>query len=235
MVFLAVAVAGPSMDDGKRRGWLVAAGLIAANAVPLVGVLGFGWDLHSLLVIYWVESAVVGIGSVAKILRSQGEDDPEDLPSLELNDRPVASFVGRSKGWIASFFVFHYGVFWAVHGVFVFVFAAVYPELRLASAGVVLPAAAGLALYHAVSYRVNYIGGGEHRRSGPVTLMIEPYRRVTVLHVTIVGGGFLIGWWGVSIGLVSAMVITKTALDLHAHRTEHERARQRSPPASAPS
>lgn len=216
---------------GGRRA--VAAGLIAANLIPLVGVLGFGWDLHSLLVVYWLESAVVGVEAVAKILRSQGQDDPEDLPDLKFNDRPVSSFAGRSKGSIAAFFVFHYGLFWAVHGLFVFIFAATFPGLELASARIVLPAAAGLALYHVASYQLNYIQDGEYLRSGPVTLMVEPYRRVTVLHLTIVGGGFVIGWLGVRVGLIALMVAVKTVLDLHAHIKEHDRARQRSPRTTA--
>ena len=31
--------------------------LIAANAAPIVGVLFFGWDLLSIMFLYWMETA----------------------------------------------------------------------------------------------------------------------------------------------------------------------------------
>lgn len=208
---------------------VAAAGLILANLVPLAGVVFLGWDLHSLLVVYWVESAIVGVESVAKILRAEGEDDPDGLPSIEFNDRPIASFIGRSNRWLASFFTFHYGVFWIVHGVFVISLLGAYPGLGTASPRVVAVGAVGLTVYHAVSYRRNYVGGREYETNGPVWLMVEPYRRVFVLHATVLLGGFAIGAIGAPVGALVVMVLVKTALDLRGHWREHDRARRRAP------
>ena len=209
------------------------AGLILANAVPLVGVVGFGWDLHSLLVGYWLESAAVGLTSVAKIRRAEGEDDPEELPSIEFDGKPAESLVGHPNRLIAIFFVTHYGLFWITHGVFVLAFPVMIPGLEMASPSVVVAAAVCLGAYHAVSYRVNYVGEREYERNGPVTLMVEPYRRVFVLHATIVLGAFAIAWIGAPVGALAVMVLAKTVLDLRAHRKEHERARRR-PPSTIP-
>lgn len=213
-----------------HRAWgdsrAVAVGLVLANAVPLVGVVSFGWNLHSLLVIYWVESAAVGVESVAKIRRAEGEDDPEELPSLSLNDTPVTSFVGRSNLVIAGFFATHYGGFWVVHGAFVMAFPLMF-SMPLASPSVVALSAVGLVGYHVASYRTNYVGEREYERSGPVTLMVEPYRRVFVLHLTIVIGAFAVVWIGAPAGALVVMVLVKTVLDLRAHWAEHERARRR--------
>lgn len=206
------------------------AGLIVANAVPLVGVVGFGWDLHSLLVGYWLESGAVGVASVAKIRRAEGEDDPGELPSLSLNDRPVDSFVGRSSRLIAAFFVAHYGAFWVAHGAFVLLFPALIPGLEPASPRIVAAAAVSLAAYHAVSYWANYVGEREYERSGPVTLMVEPYRRVFVLHLTVVLGAFAVAAIGAPVGALVVMVVAKTGLDLRGHWREHARTRRRSPP-----
>ena len=85
----------------------------------------------------------------------------------------------------------------------------------------------GLLTYHAVSYRVNYIGQGEYRHTGPVTLMVEPYRRVLVLHLTVLLGGAALSKLGAPVGALAVLVLTKTALDLWSHRKEHERARDR--------
>lgn len=218
-----------SSVDGPRT---AVVGLVVANLVPLVGVVGFGWDLHSLLVVYWLESAVIGTAYVAKIRRAEGEDDPEELPGIKLNDKPLDSFVGKSNGKIASYFFLHYGGFWVGHGVFVFIFPFVFSGMEMASPTVVGVAFVGLAAYHAVSYRVNYVGQFEYERNGPVTLMIEPYRRVLVLHVTILLGAFAIAEIGAPVAALVVMVLVKTLLDLRGHWNEHDRARRR--PRSSP-
>lgn len=205
-----------------------AGGLVAANLVPLVGVVAFGWGLHSLLVAYWLESGAIGAASVAKIRRAEGVDDPTAIPDWEFNGKSASSFVGKSNGAIARFFVGHYGLFWAVHGLFVVVFyPSEFPTLQPAEVSAVLVAAIGLTVYHAISYRVNYIDGGEYERNGPVTLMVEPYSRVFVLHVTIVIGAIPISWFGAPAGAVAVMVLVKTIFDYRAHKREHERARSR--------
>jgi len=207
---------------------LAIAALLAGNAVPLVGVLTLGWSAHSVLVVYWLESGAVGAISALKILRAEGPDDPDALPSMRFNDRSVASFVGSPNRRVARFFVSHYGGFWAVHGVFVLVFAATFP-LPFASPTDVALAAVGFVAYHAVSYHRNFVAGREFERNGPVTLMIEPYRRVLVLHVTIVFGFFAVGSVGAPVGALVVMVLAKTALDLRGHWREHDRAKVSGP------
>jgi hypothetical protein len=210
----------------------VVAGLVLANAVPLVGVVAVERDLHSLLVAYWLESGVVGAAFVARIRRAEGEDDPRELPSLSLNDRPVESFVGHPKRHVITFFVFHYGTFWVVHGVFVLLFPGLF-GMEPASPSVVALAGVGLVAHHVISYRVNYLGEREYERVGPVALMVEPYRRVVVLHVTVVLGAFAVAAIGAPVGALAVMVLAKTVLDVRGHRKEHDRARRRSPPTPA--
>jgi len=218
-------------SPGRRT---TAAGLLVANVVPLIGVIGLGWDLHSLLVVYWLESAVVGAASVAEIRRAAGVDDPERLPSISFNGRPVGSFVGTSNRTVARFFLVHYGAFWVVHGVVVLSFSAVFPGLSPAAPRVVGVAAVGLVAYHLVSYRINYVGNREYERAGPVTLMVEPYRRVFVLHLTVVLGAFAVAAIGAPVGALAVMVLVKTVLDLRGHWREHDRPRRRSPSRAPP-
>ena len=98
---------------GSSIGAVVA--LIVANAIPLVGALFLGWNVWTILIVYWLENGIVGFFNVLKILRAEG---PAIRPSSgwQMNGRPMAD-VGRRA--IAGFFVLHYGIFWAVHGVFV--------------------------------------------------------------------------------------------------------------------
>jgi hypothetical protein len=41
--------------------------LLAANLLPLAGVLFWGWDAFVLLVLYWMETAAIGFWTIARI------------------------------------------------------------------------------------------------------------------------------------------------------------------------
>jgi hypothetical protein len=88
--------------------------LIVANAIPLFGAVFLGWNVWTILIVYWLENGIVGFFNVLKILRAEGAILPSS--GWQMNGRPMAA-VGRSA--MAGFFVLHYGIFWAVHGVFV--------------------------------------------------------------------------------------------------------------------
>ena len=38
--------------------------LVAANLLPVAGVLAAGWDVADLLLVYWAESAVIGVYAI---------------------------------------------------------------------------------------------------------------------------------------------------------------------------
>lgn len=78
--------------------------IVLSNAIPIAGVLFFGWPAFSLLLFYWIENVVVGAFNVLKIAVS-GVTKPN----------PMAAFTG----FLVPFFCFHYGLFCYVHGVFV--------------------------------------------------------------------------------------------------------------------
>ncbi len=46
--------------------------LIVANAIPLFGVVFLGWNVWTILVIYWLENGIVGVFNVLKMPRAEG-------------------------------------------------------------------------------------------------------------------------------------------------------------------
>jgi len=46
--------------------------LVIANAIPLIGVLFFGWSLITILVLFWIENGIVGFWNVPRILLARG-------------------------------------------------------------------------------------------------------------------------------------------------------------------
>jgi len=84
--------------------------LLAANLVPLIGVLSWGWDAFVLLVLYWLETAVIAFWTIVRIATTP-RDKLGDI-KFQGSDRP-----GAPLG-LALFFTLHAGIFMAVHFVF---------------------------------------------------------------------------------------------------------------------
>ncbi len=168
-------------DLGKMKptGWI----LVAANLLPIFGVLFLGWDIHAALVLFWSENLVTGLFAVLRIALAKGE-----LPM---------------KIFLIPFFLFHFGMFTAVHGIFV-AFLVAGPEQGLTDPFATLssllltvwPGVAALLASHGVSFWMNYVRGGERFTTSPDKEMLRPYNRVVILHVTIIAAAFLLAALG---------------------------------------
>ena len=208
--------------DSKRRD-VSSVALILANATPLVGVLFLHWQIFPLLIVYWLENLIVGIFNVLRIV--------------------VAGPGGRIPWYLKLVmipaFCLHYGFFNFGYGLFLFGFLGLaYGESRLVwgtpaeLAPHVVAAIArfglGFALLslvtsHAVSFKMNYIDGGEYLRVTPKRLMVHPYSRVILFHFTIMIGTVLMFVLGTPVFLVVTLVAIKTAMDLALHRVVRRR------------
>jgi Family of unknown function (DUF6498) len=148
--------------------------LVAVNTVPLVGVVFFDWSLFSIVFLYWIENGIVGFFNVLKM--AWASSPVSTPPRFTINGGPVGH---RGKAFLIAFFIFHYGLFWVVHGVFVIVFfgligGQLFADSSSPSAGLsgfelrgVALAAAALSFSHGVSFLVNFLGEGEYMRTSP--------------------------------------------------------------------
>jgi hypothetical protein len=213
------------------RPWTILA-VVAGNAVPLLGVLLAGWSVLTILVLYWLESAVVGVFNVAKIAAARGP--------------APASYSGPTHpAAVAVFFSIHYGMFWVVHGVFAIM-------LGIGAGGGFDPSGLLLALpwlvaVHAYDHVVEYRGKQEHLRVSPAEQLFRPYGRVIAMHVAVLGGSFLLqgaafgsafgllgeggggGRAGAGVGAIALLVVVKTAFDVGGLVVDHQRIRRRGP------
>lgn len=217
------------------------AALLAANLLPLVGVLYLGWRLFDVLFLYWVENGVIGLYNAAKMeiiarTEREGERDgagggQEPAPAQARRSRkkrPRKQAVSESSAPFNElhFFAFHYGMFWLVHGLFLFVFFGLglfsqgervrFAELPWGASGV-------MAVSHGISFTYNFLGRGEYRRTTVSDQMFAPYGRVLVMHVTILLGAVAVEWMGQPIASLALLVALKTAVDVWAHLREHNR------------
>ncbi|NNG11796.1 MAG: hypothetical protein HKM88_00950 [Halobacteria archaeon] len=209
----------------QHRFSITLAALIFANLVPIFGVLRLDWDVGSIVVLYWAENLVIGFYTVIKLLLAAG-----------------------AKGLFhVLFFIVHYSGFCGIHGFFVLSLTGfggehsamkpttdwpgplVFPQMLLNVAHQVLAAApdallwaiAALLLSHGVSFMLNYIGNREHQEQTTHKIMTAPYKRIVVLHIAIIAGGFLVLQLGSPIGLLITLVALKIVMDIMLHRRSH--------------
>jgi len=205
--------------------WSVVA-LLGANVAPLAGVLLFDWGLFPVMLLYWLENAIVGYFNVFKIALARGQDKKR-------HGQPVSRHAAVIlKIFMIPFFVVHYGIFWVVHGVFVIaLFGSGFGEadpfapgrlldmLGAARSGVLL-AVSLFFISHGVSFLLNYIRAGEVRSARLDKLMFLPYGRVVAMHLVLLGGGFFLQFIGQYRVPLALLVIVKTGLDLWGHLRE---------------
>ncbi len=217
---------------GSSWGAIVA--LVVANAIPLFGVLFLGWNVWTILTIYWLENGVVGFFNVLKMSKAAGTDPVGSGMTATVNGRPIA---GSAKAVLIPFFVVHYGIFWLVHGIFILTlpmfvafggggfFDGGAPSDGgagiMSDPGAIAFVLIGLFISHGISYQLNYIGRGEYLRTSVARQMVAPYGRLVILHVTIILGGMAIAFTGAPAAAVLVLVLLKTALDLGLHLAEH--------------
>lgn len=181
--------------------------LIAANLVPVVGVVFWQWDIGELMLLFWAESAVIGFYTLLKMARVGGW---------------AVLFYG-------PFFTGHYGGFMAGHLLFIYGFFVQgqmdntdIPVADVVSNFVAMaPALLGFFISHGVSFVSNFIGRREFVGKNITTQMGEPYKRIIIMHVTIIFGGFLVMAFGSALPALLLLVALKLAADLRAHLREH--------------
>lgn len=204
--------------------------LVAVNLVPIAGVAFWGWRVHEIVFLYWVENLVIGAVNILRIRVAV----PDSMPDLA--KRGVAP-TGRELFWgklmLIGFFIMHYGGFCYGHGTFL---ASMFPAGegggQFNSPGGVLGhmltdpyaliAIGGIVVSHAYSYFHNYIGGGEYLHANVAELMTRPYKRIFVTQVFIIVGGFVMEALPSPLFAMVLFIALKIGFDVYFHRRERE-------------
>ncbi|MFO1506739.1 MAG: DUF6498-containing protein [Lysobacterales bacterium] len=110
-------MAGDSPAFAKSR---VLALALLVNAVPVIGILHYGWSAANVLVLYWFENLLIAIATTIRLVvhrnltRKRGYWRVATLEGVTLNDQPVKA------GIIGGYAMKAFG-FTLAHGVFVVV------------------------------------------------------------------------------------------------------------------
>lgn len=183
--------------------------LIAANLAALAIAYWTGMSLRELMLVYWIQSVIIGVCSFFRIL-SLRRFDPSNF---RIGNR-AAEETTRDKLTTAFFFAFHYGFFH--FGYLMFLSFDRDAGAHTGSAAGYTLCTLVFAANHGYSLLRNI------RRDAPGrpklgTLMILPYARIVPMHLTIIFGGAFFGG-GFAFALFGAL---KVVADVVMHTVEH--------------
>lgn len=191
--------------------------LVIVNLIPIIGVALFDWSSFHILIAYWAENIVIGLSTILKFATVRPVGGLTSQP-------PLPSVIIRL--YLGIFFTLHFGLFTAVHGLFVFGVMNMVggaPDFQSA-----IPVVGSMVVFflvsHGASFWFNYIQQGEYRRLDPVQILISPYGRVVVMHLTLLIGVFLVAVSTALSGSALAsclIVMLKTGLDYFFHQRQH--------------
>lgn len=179
--------------------------LIAVNLIPLIGARYANWNIFSVMLGYWLETAVIGYFTVKrmKYVAAYKHENTKDPFSTNI--------------FLLPFFFIHFGIFMLVHLIFVLAF---FFSSTVSLPGLIIMVVT-LFLSHYLSYQKNFIGNHEYKVLTPETLLWRPYPRVIAMHLTVIlGGFFVLGTQNPTGGLV-LLIILKTIADASTHIIEH--------------
>lgn len=191
------------------RNPIVLAGL-AIDLTPVAGVLLWGWGAAPLVLLYWMENIIAGVMTLPRLVMSS------------------ASF----GGWgllagvaLSAFFIFHYGLFCAVHGSFLMVFLAFSPGggglntavmmdvpemMRVGlQSGLYMTWMVGLVcVWQVFLFFWEFVMKSAWKTSNPMAEMFAPYQRIVIMHFAIfAGAGALILLGEPMIGVLALIVL----------------------------
>ena len=183
--------------------------LALSNLVPLIGVLLGYWSAFDVIFLYWFENIIIGLFAFCR-----------------MTIRPDNSALFAIGGlFTAGFFCLHYGFFTYGHGVFV---ASFFEDQLIGSNNAVgdgLVDVVGFMLSNRgvqltllamfIAHLIEFIIAYKERKIDAIPAeMFKPYKRIIVLHIAIIFGGFIATKFENTIGVAIVMIALKTYFDL---------------------
>ncbi|MBU1202592.1 hypothetical protein KKH39_00900 [Patescibacteria group bacterium] len=201
--------------------------LFLVNLIPIFGVLFFGWDIFTILILYWLESTVVGFFNVLKMQHIK------DIGLTKKNRQSKTDKISEpTKIFFIVFFIIHYSMFMFGHLFFIVTFfkpdlpKTTYTDVAFITVFSYLKtlfiSLSFLFLSHAISYIYNFIKKQEYLKTTINKQMFAPYKRIVTMHLTIIFGGFFATALGFGMSAVIILVFLKIVMDFSAHITEHK-------------
>jgi hypothetical protein len=197
---------------------------LIGNLIPLYGVLYWQWDTFQLLMLYWMETAIIACWTLLRLARLSASDRGE----ITVNGRPRPA----SQFALVGFFAFHSGVFILVHLLFLWVFfsqdwlkkvhgvASFFSELFVVNniwvALIFMFIASGISFLVDSAEPPQRAAGQAGKKSDRVGSIVGGlYARIVIMQIAIIFGAMISGMSGSMAPLVIVIAL-KTLIDVGA-------------------
>ncbi len=196
----------------KNADWLV----IAANLIPVYGVIFLGWNPVEAFIVYALETLLVGMLTVLKLLVVTIYRK-KDTWYNQGTSQEVSGF------FFIFFFIMHFGLFAAVQTAIFSQSANITPpgsgllhfffhwyEYINRDIGYMLSA---FVISYLVRSFVPFIVSGEYKRISMMRLMFQPYGRIFIQQLTVIAGSMFLAL-GVGKGFVLVFALVKILFEV---------------------
>ena len=194
---------------------------VGANLLSLLLALVLGWRPELILLLFWAENAVIGIWQIPRFYLADSAKLSQHTGTERHTVTTGMHILGAS--FIAGFFTLHYGLFTFVHGSFVFELFLHEPlnaqnlaDLAFSNNGLIL-ALTGMFISHGIEF-VQDIITGTARTMKKEEVMSAPYKRIVIMHLVLIGSGFLLMSFPYPMVSVILLIAIKIFFDVHSER-----------------
>jgi hypothetical protein len=201
--------------------------LLSANLITIVLAIIGNWDAATTIFIFWAQSVIIGIFTIASII---GADTLAIKADIEARDRERGEDITldprrirRQQFMFAGMFFVHYGIFHLAYYDFI-INSAILGPVDIMSPGIWASCAIFFAnhLYSFLFYRTRERRGEEYVNLA----FIAPYFRIVPMHLIIFIGAIIIvvlSIFGITstLPVLVVFLLLKTAADLAMHLWKH--------------
>ena len=186
--------------------------LMLVNLFPIIGVTFFGWDIFEIVILYVLETMIIGLFNILKMFIVKDGGKPFLIP----------------------FFFIHYNGFILIQSVFVLMLlGGEIDDTGLLTEGTIndlyltftnrdfIIAILLIIFSHGVSFFRNFIKKRAFENLKLGKLMFAPYKRIFVQQFMVIGGAMIVMLFQAPMGFLIIFIMLKTVLDLRAHSKSH--------------
>jgi hypothetical protein len=206
--------------------------LIAANVVAIASFIFLGGSILQALWIYWLQSVIIGVVNVFRILTLPDFTSMQTKDGTPLAPSSIRAISKALKGFLSAFFIMHYGGFHFGYAVILIWLAS--PSFAITidnststislnepaiSVLVVVVSGLAFAIHHVLSFvaeRTAQRSSSQHPLLPMFALfgaMVRPYARVIPMHIILIIGPLVAIAFG-NTGMFIVFMLIKTLADV---------------------